>query len=260
MFKSPGAIAFSLFSYDIHWYGIIMAAAILCGILVIEIIRKKYYKEITQDNILDISFLLIIFGIISARIYYVILDYKYFINHIYFIPCIWNGGIAIHGAIIGGIITFLIYAKSNKINFLKYADLFSFGLITGQIIGRWGNFFNSEAFGPPCSLPWKLYIPFMSRPMAYQNYEYFHPTFLYESMLNILVLIILLFILKYKDKNKNGIIFFSYLILYSAVRIITETIRIDSVLNISNFHIAHIVSILLLLTGIIGIVQYRLRH
>ena len=182
------------------------------------------------------------------------------LKHMHLIPCIWNGGIAIHGAIIGGIITFLIYAKLNKLNFLKYADLFSFGLVTGQIIGRWGNLFNSEAFGLPCNLPWKLYIPFLSRPLGYQNYEYFHPTFLYESLLNILVLIILLCILKYKDKNKNGIIFFSYLILYSLIRFFIEAIRTDSVLNILNIHIAQIASVIFLIIGIIGILAVNIKQ
>lgn len=255
MFKSPGHIAFSISSIDIHWYGIIMSLAILAGIFVIIAMKNKYYKEISTDTICDISFYLIIFGLLSARIYYVILDFPYFIRHPFEIPAIWNGGIAIQGAIIGGIIAGYAYTKEHKLNFLKIADLFSFGLITGQIIGRWGNFFNSEAFGLPTNLPWKLYIPYPLRPVEFKGYEYFHPTFLYESILNIIVLAILFYIFKKThNQNKYGIIFFSYLILYSITRILVETIRLDSVLNISIFHVAHIAAIALLAVGIAGLI------
>ncbi len=254
MFKSPGHIAFSFLSIDIHWYGIIMSLSILIALFVILLIRNKYFKEITTDTICDLSFYLIIFGLFCARFYYVILDNSYFARHPFEIFAIWNGGISIQGAIIGGIFAGYIYANEFKLNFLRLADLFSFGLITGQIIGRWGNFFNSEAFGLPTELPWKLYIPYGLRPIEYKTYEYFHPTFLYESVLNILVLVTLLIILKKKNETrKNGVIFFSYIILYSIVRLFVETIRLDSILNINNVHIAHIAAIALIIFGIIGL-------
>lgn len=259
MFTSPGHIAFSFLSIDIYWYGIIMSLSILSGIITILFIKNKFYKEISNDRIFDISFLLIIAGIIFARIYYVILDYRYFLNHPFFIPCIWNGGISIHGAIIGGIIAFYFYAKKHNCDYLKYADLFSFGIIVGQIIGRWGNFFNSEAFGLPCNLPWKLYIPYNMRPVEFRNYEFFHPAFLYESMLNFLILIIMLFILNKKSEKKNGIIFFTYLFLYSLVRILIETIRLDSVLNISVVHFAHIASLAFMLFAFFGLLYVNLK-
>ncbi len=254
MFKSPGHIAFSIFSLDVHWYGIIMSLSILIGLMIIFLIKKKYFKEITTDTICDLSFYLIIFGLFSARLYYVVLDLPYFLRHPSEILAIWNGGIAIQGAIIGGILAGYIYIKEHKLNFLKTADLFSFGLISGQILGRWGNFFNSEAFGLPTNLPWKLYIPHTLRPLEYKMYEYFHPAFLYESILNIFVLVVMLLLLnKLGENRKNGIIFFSYLVLYSIVRMIVETIRIDSVLNIGVFHVAHIASTILLIVGIIGL-------
>ena len=254
MFKSPGHIAFSFSSIDIYWYGIIMSLSILAGLFVILYYRKKYFKDISADTICDITFLLIIFGIIFARLYYVILDYKYFLKNIWEIFAVWNGGISIHGAIFGGVLIGYLYAKDNKLNFLRYADLFSIGLTAGQVIGRWGNFFNSEAFGLPCNLPWKLYIPYSLRPLEYKNIEFFHPAFLYESILNFIVLIILIYILKKGGENrKNGVIFFSYIILYSIVRIAIESIRVDSVLNIYGFHIAHIVSIILIIIGVCGL-------
>ena len=240
MFKSPGDIALSLGGFDIHWYGITMSLAMLFGILVILFVRKKFFKDISVDEICDISFLLIIIGLISARIYYVLLDYTYFLRNPLEIPAIWNGGISIQGAIAGGILFGIYYAKKHKINFLRYADLFCFGIVTGQIIGRWGNFFNSEAFGLPTNLPWKLFIPFASRPLEYRDFEYFHPTFLYESLLSVITLAILFTLLNKYKTRKDGFLFFLYLILYSISRLLVETIRVDSVLNVGTIHAAHI--------------------
>ena len=137
--------------------------------------------------------------------------------------------------------------------FFRYADLFCYGLITGQILGRWGNFFNSEAFGSPTNLPWKLFIPFEARPLEYKECEFFHPTFLYESIGNLIIFLILLFVI-FKFKNiKNGTIFYTYIILYSFLRIFTEHIRIDSVLHVFGIPIAQITSILLIIFAIIGL-------
>ena len=253
MFKSPGDIALTIGSIDIYWYGFFMSLSILVGIFVVFLVSKKYFKEISFDTICDLSFELILAGIVFARLYYVIMDYKYFLKYPLEIPAVWNGGISIQGAIIGGIIIGLLYVKQNKLSFLRLADLFSFGLVTGQIIGRWGNFFNSEAFGYPTNLPWKLYIPYASRPYDYKAYDFFHPTFLYDSLLNVGVLLILFLLLTKIKNRKDGIIFFSYIILYSIVRILVETLRIDSVLSFGNIHVAHIASILFIIIGIIGL-------
>jgi phosphatidylglycerol:prolipoprotein diacylglycerol transferase len=253
MFKSPGDIALTIGSIDIYWYGIFMSLSILAGITVIFFTGKKYYKDISFDTICDLSFELILAGIVFARLYYVVMDYKYFLKYPFEIPAVWNGGISIQGAIIGGIIIGYIYVKQYKLSFLRLADLFSFGLVTGQIIGRWGNFFNSEAFGYPTQLPWKLYIPYSSRPLEYKAQEFFHPAFLYESLLNVGVLLILFLLLTKVKNRKDGLIFFSYIILYSVVRIIVETIRIDSVLSFGSIHVAHIASAVFILIGIIGL-------
>ena len=254
MFKSPGDIAFSIFSIDIHFYGIIMALSILAGLIAVLFIGKKYFKDISQDSIIDSSLVIIISGIFFARLYYVLLDFNYFIKHPSEIICIWNGGISIQGAIIGAIIGFWFYAEKNHLDYLKYADLFSFGGIIGQVIGRWGNFFNSEAFGLPTDLPWKLYIPYSMRPFGYKTCEYFHPAFLYESILNFIIFCILFYILVTIKPKKSGIIFLSYFILYSIARLIVETIRLDSVLNVSNFHAAHIASFVFILFAVLLLV------
>jgi phosphatidylglycerol:prolipoprotein diacylglycerol transferase len=117
MLKSPGDIAFQIGTFDIHWYGIIMSFSMLCALFVILFLRKKFFKDITTDNIFDLSFEVIISGIVFARLYYVLLDLDYFIQKPYEIVQIWNGGISIQGAIIGGIIAGYLYCKENKCNF-----------------------------------------------------------------------------------------------------------------------------------------------
>lgn len=255
MFTSPGEIAFRVFDFPIHWYGIIMALSIFTGLSVIYAIQKKYHSHIPKDVTLDLAFYLIIGGILGARIYYVILDFPYYFKHPQEIIALWHGGLSIHGCIIGATIVCWIYLKRNKYNFLEIADLFSYGLILGQSIGRWGNFFNSEAFGSPTDLPWKLFIPLNDRPLEYYNYEYFHPTFLYESIINIIIFIILFFGIKNIPSIKKGTIFFSYLILYSVGRLFIEGIRIDSILDIGKVPIAQVVSVLFILIGTIGIIH-----
>lgn len=253
MFCSPSSIAFSIFNIDVHWYGIIMSLSMLLGLYTILKIRKHFFKDIPEDSIFDISFILIIIGILSARIYYVLVDWQYFFRHPLEIPAIWNGGISIQGAILGCIIAFVYYAKKNKLDFFRYADLYVFGLVSGQILGRWGNFFNSEAFGTPTDIFCKLYIPYASRPVEYKSSEYFHPTFLYESICSIFIFIILYLFIKKLKNRRNGIIFYAYIILYSLVRILIEGIRVDSVLNLFEIPIAQIMSVLFILAAIIGI-------
>ncbi len=261
IFKAPAAVAFSLFGYDIRYYGIMLFIGMLAGIFVSLGILKKHYKNLNTDMFLDFLPFLIIVSIVFARLYYVILDLDFYIKHPAEIPAIWHGGIAIHGAILGGIIAGVVYFKLiKKTALLPYADVVSYGLVIGQAIGRWGNFFNSEAFGCPCDLPWKLYIEPISRPIQYADYSYFHPAFLYESIWDICVFLILFFFVRKWAQNKPGIVFFGYLGLYSVGRMIIENIRIDSVLNVVNMPIALIASIFGLLVSIFGIFFIRRKN
>ncbi|NES94737.1 MAG: prolipoprotein diacylglyceryl transferase, partial [Desertifilum sp. SIO1I2] len=168
----------------------------------------------------------------------------------------WRGGIAIHGAIIAGAIATLIFARLQKVPFWQLADLVAPSLILGQAIGRWGNFFNSEAFGAPTDLPWKLYIPLARRPPDLVNFEYFHPTFLYESLWNLAIfaLLLLLFMrgLKGKPHLKLGTIFLLYLIGYSLGRFWIEGLRTDS-LMLGPLRIAQLVSLGAIAIGLTGL-------
>ncbi len=253
MFTSPGEIAFSIFHFPVHWYGIFMAVAITAGLFTILAIKKKYYPDIEQDVVLDIAFYNIIFGILGARLYYVILDYRYYFKYPQEILALWHGGLSIHGAIIACIIVSFLFLKLKKLQFLPFADLFIYGLVVGQVIGRWGNFFNSEAFGRPCNLPWKLFIPMSSRPTEYLNQAYYHPTFLYESLLSILIFCLLFLGIRKLKNYKDGMVFYSYFVLYGLSRFLIEGIRIDSILDINGIPVARIMSILFVLAGICGL-------
>lgn len=219
-----------------------MATSLCIGVVVSNLITKKYYQNLNPEIIYDIAPHIIIGAIIGARLYYCLLSYNYFSQNLIEVLEIRHGGLSIHGAILGGLFGGIIYSRRHKLPILKLCDIFSYGLILGQAIGRWGNFFNSEAFGKPTSFFLKLYIPIYKRPIEYLQYNYFHPTFLYESVLDVCIFLILFFVIRKISQNKDGVIFFSYLIMYSIARIIIEHIRIDSVLNIYGIPIAQIIS------------------
>jgi len=254
MFAAGERVAFYLFGRPVMKYGLTMGTAIAVSVFVLEKIRNKYYTDVISENMLyDLSFWLIIGGVAGARCWYVLLNLHYYSSHLNEILAISNGGISIQGAILGGILTGFVYVKKHRLNFLKLADMFALVLPIGQAIGRWGNFFNSEAFGRPCDLPWKLYIPQSNRPEQYFYDEYFHPTFLYESIASVFIFLILYFILRKKFENKSGAVFCCYLILYSVARFFIEFVRIDSVLNIGSIPIAVIVAVLFAIAGGAGL-------
>lgn len=253
MQSPPSSVFASINGFDIHYYGLIMFFAIITALAVMRFVSKKYYKDIDPDVMIDILPVIIICSILGARLYYVFMDFDYFSKHISEIFAVWHGGMSIHGGIIGGIVSGAVLAKIKKISFLKYADVFAYGIVIGQAIGRFGNYFNCEAFGKPCSIPYiQLFIPEQYRPFGYENVEYFHPAFLYESLWDIFVFLILFFVIRKIrpiKEIKDGTIFFSYLILYSTGRIFIEQCRLDSVLNIGQIPVAQIVSALIILIG-----------
>lgn len=256
--SSPGDILFDFGIAKIYFYGVIMAVAVLIGLVVCKIICKKFYEDKDWDTTFNLALGTIISGFLGARIYYVIAGYKYFSNNLGEIFAFYHGGMSIHGAIIGGVIFAVTYLKIKKLPILKYLDIMTFGLITGQIIGRWGNFFNSEAFGLPTYSFLKLYIPPEKRPDGFMAFDYFHPTFLYESLLNIIVLIILIIMLK--KRVNYGVITFSYILLYSVIRFFIEQIRLDSVLNFGDIPLAQIVSIIGIFAGVFGLLIIKIRQ
>jgi len=245
MFASHSQIICTIFGLHIYFYGVILAFAILTGTFISEYIGVKFF-ELKKETIIDLVPYLVLFGIIGARIYYCALNSDFYLRFPTEILAVRHGGISIHGAILGGLIGLIIFAKRHKISFFKLSDVTVLGLSAAQSIGRWGNFFNSEAFGRPTDLPWKLYIAPQYRPIPYQEYEYFHPAFLYESILDILIFAVLFFLIKYKKNGKAGNLALVYLILYSIARICVERCRIDSVLYVHGVPIAIIVSVIII--------------
>lgn len=253
MFTSSGEIAIQIGVFTIYWYGLFMALAILTGIFCSVQIAKKFYPLFDLDKFYDLIFYVLIGGIIGARLYFVCFDWSYFSYNLADILKLWTGGLSIHGAILGGFLTGFCYVKIKNLDLWMYADITAFGLCTGQIIGRLGNFFNSEAFGRPTDLPWKLFIPMASRPEGFEQFSFYHPTFAYEMILNSIILSFLYLLVKKNPQRKHGLIFFSYLILYSLIRIFVENIRIDSVFNFLGYPIAIWTSCFLILIGITGL-------
>lgn len=262
MFIIPCApdVAFKIFNFPVYWYGIIMAFAIFTGIIVANKLLNKIIPE-TKDIIIEYSPLIIIFGLLGARLYFCFLNPEYYFTHPFEILDIRKGGLSIHGGILGGIISIILVSFRAKISFWKLIDSLSCGIILGQAIGRWGNYFNSEAYGlPVVSQNWGLYIPLKARVAEYVDYELFHPTFLYESLLNLIAFFILMYIFKHFGKKYSGLTFFIYLILYSVIRFFIENIRIDSALNIGTIPLAQVVSVLLFIVGIIGIMYILIKR
>lgn len=241
MFESHSQIICTIFGLHIYFYGVILALAIVAGTFLADYIGTKFF-ELKKETIIDMSPYLVIFGIIGARLYYCLLNYDFYLRFPTEILAIRHGGISIHGAILGGLIGLLIFAKRHKLSVLKLADSSAIGLVLAQAIGRWGNFFNSEAFGFPTNLPWKLYIAPQYRPIPFTSNEYFHPTFLYESILDLIIFFILFNIAKNQLHKKEGNIALLYLILYSIARIFVEHFRIDSVCYIHSIPVAMVVS------------------
>lgn len=247
--QSPGEIAFYIFNFPVYSYGIILAFAVFLGVCTAEILAKKF-SDVPENFFVDNSPAVIIAGILGARLYYCIVNYPYYIHNPLEIFDIRQGGLSIHGMLIAGIITFYFLAKKYRVNLLSLLDVLACSVILAQSAGRWGNFFNSEAFGYPTGGNWGVFIPVSQRPVEFLNYEFFHPAFLYESFLDLVVFAVLIFILR---RTRAGCTFFWYLILYSVVRIFVEYFRIDSVLNIGGFPIAQVVSVLLIIAGVIGL-------
>ena len=247
--QSPGEIAFYIFNFPVYSYGIILAFAVFLGVCTAEILAKKF-SDIPENFFVDNSPAVIIAGIFGARLYYCIVNYPYYIHNPLEIFDIRQGGLSIHGMLIAGIVTVYFLAKKYRVNLLRLLDVLACSVILAQSAGRWGNFFNSEAFGYPTGGNWGVFIPVPQRPVEFLNYELFHPAFLYESFLDLVIFAVLIFILR---RTRAGCTFFWYLILYSVVRIFVEYFRIDSVLNIGGFPIAQVVSVLLIIAGVIGL-------
>lgn len=234
---------------SIHYYSLfIFLAVIVGGGLVIKEAKKFGFDE---DFIVNLLFIAILIGIVGARLYFVLFNLDYYSLHPLEIFAIWNGGLAIHGGIIFALIFIVFYLKKKNINILLILDFIVVGLIIGQAIGRWGNFFNGEAHGPETTLAYlqDLHLPeFIINGMDIGG-TYYIPTFFFESLWCLLGFILLLFFRRWK-KNKIGMITSLYLIWYGIGRFFIEGLRTDSLMFFS-LKVAQLVSLFMIISGII---------
>lgn len=247
-------VAFNIGNFEIRWYGILIVLGIFIGIFI------AYYNS----NKLNLDFEKIIDGflvafpcaIVGARAYYVFFEFDNFKNNIWSVFNLRTGGLAIHGGLIGALIGTIIYCKFKKIEMMKYLDVVAPSLILAQAIGRWGNFMNGEAHGDVVSYEFISKFPEFIQKGMYLDGHYYNPTFLYESMWNLIIFLILMIILHKKKSNENGVVIASYAVLYSVGRLFIESLRTDS-LMIGNIRIAQFMSILGVVIGITYIIYVK---
>ena len=278
---SPGAEIIKIGFYSIRWYGFLISLSVLIGMYISKKLAK--FRGIDPNYVSMVLPTLVISSIIGARIYYVLFELRQFTGYNFFTTikllnltfqfpsflAVWEGGIAIHGALIGGSLSIFFFCRSNKISFKTFLDIIIPSVILGQAIGRWGNYFNNEAFGMPTNLPWKLFIPPINRPLEFEESTFFHPTFLYESVWNFIIFIVLIYIFYRQSKSKlitPGIITCTYIITYSFGRFWIEGLRIDSLClgSIPPFcdgglRIAQFISICLFSSGFIWLYFLKLK-
>lgn len=257
VFNYIDPVAFNLGPLSVRWYGIIIAVGILLGYFVAQ--RALVKAGLHKDTLVDIIFYSALFGFIAARIYFVIFQWPYYAENPSEIIKIWHGGIAIHGGLIGGFIAGVIVCKVKNLNPFQIGDIVAPSIILAQGIGRWGNFMNHEAHGGPVSRAFleQLHLPNFIIENMYINGQYYHPTFLYESIWDVAEFIILVNIRKHL---KLGETFFLYLTWYSIGRFFIEGLRTDSLMLTSNIRVAQLVSILLILISISLIVYRRIKY
>jgi len=226
----------------IRFYGIILMLGALVGawLATREAKRRGHEPEIVWDLLTY----LLIGGIIGARIWHILtpppssgITASWYLTHPLDALAIWKGGLGIPGAIIGGAIVLYFYTRRHKLSFAEWADIAAPSLALGQAIGRWGNFFNQELYGAPTNLPWKIFIDPAHRLAGYQDVEYYHPLFLYESGWNLGNMFLLLWISRrFADRLKDGDIFLIYLIIYPVGRFLLDFLRLDASM-VSGFNI-----------------------
>lgn len=239
-------VAFTIFGIDIMWYGVLISLGVLLG--VIFALRECKRIGFKEDDLLDFLLVAIPSAIVGARAYYVIFSWDYYSKNPGEIINIRNGGLAIHGALIAGVIVGVLFCRIRKINVLKLLDIVMPSVALGQAIGRWGNFINQEAHGGPTNLPWGIMV----------NGQKVHPTFLYESIFDFCIFLFLMWFRKNK-KTTDGQVLGLYLILYSAGRFLVEGLRTDSLMFLG-MRVAQLISLASVLAGVLLLLYIKKKN
>ena len=254
MFASPGAIALEIGPITIRWYGILMATAILVGFWLAH--RRALEESLPADELVRVAQWSVVAGLCGARLYEVAFNWDYYGRFPWKIIAVWEGGLAMHGGLIAGPLVGLLLARRWGVPIRRGLDVVAPSMVLGQAIGRWGNFFNEEAFGRPTDLPWKLYISPLHRPPEFRDAQFFHPTFLYESLWDALVFALLVWWVRPRMGRHPDAVFFSYLGLYSVGRFFIEALRLDS-FWVAGFRVAQLASIVGVIVAVVGLAWVR---
>lgn len=257
MFNYINPVAFELGPLSVRWYGIIIALGILLGYFIAQ--RAVVNIGLHKDTLVDIIFYSAIVGFLFARIYFVIFQWPYYSANPGEIIKIWHGGIAIHGGLIGGFLAGVFVCKIKNLHPLQIGDVVAPSIILAQGVGRWGNFMNHEAHGGPVSKAFleHLHLPNFIIENMYINGQYYHPTFLYESLWDIIGFILLISL---RQRLRTGETFFVYLIWYSIGRFFVEGLRTDSLMLTSYIRVAQVMSIVLILISLTFIIYRRIKY
>lgn len=247
-------VAFEIGPITVYWYGLIIGAGLLLGLLLAT--REAEKLKLGKETFTDLILWAVPISIISARIYYVLFKWDYYSKNPGEIIAIWEGGIAIHGALIGAVLTAVVFARKKGLSFWKLADIAAPSIILGQAIGRWGNFMNQEAYGTEVTRQFleNLNLPDFIINQMYIDGAYHHPTFLYESLWNLAGFLILLLVRRLNPRR--GEVFLFYIIWYSIGRFFVEGLRTDSLMLTDNLRIAQVLSLTLIILAI-GIMWVR---
>lgn len=251
-------IAFTFLGISIEWYAFLIVMAMIIGIFISFFESKKH--NIDSETFYDLVFYLILFGIIGARVWFVVFNWDYYAQHLDEIIKIWEGGLAIHGGIVAATIVIFLYAKVKKINPFMISDIAVTVMLLGQAIGRWGNFINQEAHGPETTeefLSSTLHLPDFIVQGMYIDGTYYHPTFLYESIWNIVGFLIIIILLRPKFRYNYGIITAFYLIWYGFIRTLIEQMRTDALMW-GDIKVAALASTIMMISGLV-IIAWKLR-
>lgn len=247
-------VAVHLGPLEIRWYGIIVVSAILAAVGLAS--RLAARRGLDPEFVPDLALWAVPAGVIGARLYEVfVLQWPYYRAHLWEIPMIWHGGLAIHGGVLGGVLVGLWYARRRGQPFLPWADVAAPGLLLAQAIGRWGNFFNQEAYGVATTPEFMSRFPAWFREQMFIDGAYRHPTFLYESLWNLLGAGLLL--LFFRRRPPAGSVFFAYLVVYNVGRFLIEGIRMDSTFFAGGLRVAQVVAAALVLLGLAGLIWRR---
>jgi len=257
MILTINPVAFKLGNLSVKWYGIIMAVAIILAVSMAVIEGRK--RQIESDDFMDLLLWAVPLGYVGARIYYVIFEWHYYSQHLDEIIAIWNGGIAIYGGLLAGLVVLLVFCYKRMLPPFLMLDIITPGVMAAQILGRWGNFVNQEAHGGPTTLAFlqSLHLPdFIINQMKIGGI-YYQPTFLYESFFNLIGLLIILFLRHRKHLFKQGEIFMLYLAWYSVVRFFVEGMRTDSLYLWGSIRVSQMLSVILLVVVIVLFIYRR---